>query len=223
MLIRNKPFATIDDLSIHLVKKNSKVLDLGCNKGNLGKIMTKRLNSKVIGVEINKKNAQLAKTKLEKVIVGNIENKTIQSEIIKNGPYDVIFASAIIEHLVNPSLTIKLLNKSLKSNGFWIITLPNIAHWSARLLILSGNFEYQESGIFDKTHLHFYTFKSAYEFLIQDCNLNIISFDYELTKIPILNRFFSLLPIYGPWTQSLICRRFPNFFAYQFIFKGQPK
>ncbi|MBI2595315.1 class I SAM-dependent methyltransferase [Candidatus Daviesbacteria bacterium] len=202
-----------------MVTKGSKVLDLGCAEGLLGSSFCK-IGCTVIGVEISQKSARKAKNKINKVITGNIEDVKVFNKIKNLGPYDIVFASSIFEHLVNPQYTAIKLSKLLKKNGFMIITLPNIGHWTARLSILLGKFDYQDSGIFDRTHLHFYTIKTAREFF-KESNLTIKEYDYELTEFPILHRLFKLLPG-GSLLQFKFYRFFPAFFAYQMMFKVNP-
>jgi hypothetical protein len=47
-------------------------------------------------------------------------------------------------------------------NGVIIVSLPNIAHLSVSVpLLFQAQFEYQDAGILDRTHLHFFTRQSA--------------------------------------------------------------
>ena len=196
----------IDTLSLSLIPENSRVLDLGCNSGYLGNVMRRELGCTVIGVERNKKLATSAKKLLKNVIIGDIENSSTLRKIAQNGPYDLIFASAVLEHLVHPEANVRTLSKQLKRGGSFIITLPNIVHWTARLAILRGNFAYQDAGLFDRTHLHFYTLESARAFL-RNCQLNSVHEDFEF---------------FGPKLLSSLFRSFPALFAYQFVFKAKP-
>jgi hypothetical protein len=47
-----------------------------------------------------------------------------------------------------------------------IVSCPNVAHASVSLpLLLKGQFEYQDSGILDRTHLRFFVRKSAIDLM----------------------------------------------------------
>lgn len=196
-----------DTISLSFVKPFSKVLELGCSTGYLGNYMRSKKKCFVVGVEIDKKASSKAKKVLNTVIVGDIEDNKVLKQIKKHAPFNLIFTSAILEHLKNPQYVLSELKPYLSKNGFFVITLPNIAHWTARLSIISGNFTYQDAGIFDKTHLHFYTLKSAREFLLKS-GLQIIDEKYE---------FFVPRPLH------FIAPIFPNLFAYQIIFLAKPK
>ena len=53
------------------------------------------------------------------------------------------------------------MGKCLNSKGKIIISLPNINHISIITQILSGVWNYEDAGILDKTHLRFFTLKTA--------------------------------------------------------------
>lgn len=208
----------IDGLSLKLVPKNSKVLDLGCGEVRLGELMEKRLRCKVVGVEIDRKKAKTASSKISKIIVGDIEDQNTQNAIFKNGRFDVVFASAILEHLKDPEFVLKILIKSLKTkNSLVIVTLPNIAHWSIRFQLFFGKFNYANSGILDRTHLHLYNLESARKFL-KNSNLKIILEDYEIVGFPFIEKICKLFPFLNWLIREKILKIFPRFFAYQFLF-----
>lgn len=215
-------FENIDSLSASLVPVNSRVLDLGCGDGKIGQIL-KQKGCNVTGVELNYELAKIAKWRLSKVIVGDLENTRIQNKIVKEQKFDIIFASAILEHLKNPDKVLKSLYNCLNKDGFVIITLPNIAYWRIRVDLLMGRFNYVDSGILDKTHLKFFTIKSAIDFVKNDCSLKIFKIDYEFPPIPIIHRIFKIMPSFiGKKIQSLLHQRFAGLFAYQMLFLTKP-
>ena len=69
----------------------------------------------------------------------------------------------------------------LKPEGLLIVSLPNVANIAVRLMLLFGRFEYAERGILDKTHLRFYTRKTARR-LLQQNGYSIL--EEKLTVIP---------------------------------------
>jgi hypothetical protein len=88
------------------------------------------------------------------------------------------------------------LEQCLKTEGRLIASLPNVARLENRLKLLFGKFEYQETGILDKTHLRFFTLKTAKSFLkaqdIKSCMLTTPGFHL---KIFCLDRFQQCLRI----------------------------
>jgi hypothetical protein len=71
----------------------------------------------------------------------------------------------------------------MKENGRIICSLPNIMHISVIMpLLKNGLFEYQDSGILDKTHLKFFTRNSIIR-LAQNLELSIEEMDEKYTPI----------------------------------------
>src|SRR3989344_8106125 len=211
-----------DQLSTSYVPKNSRVLDLGCADGKIGEFMEKYFACKVTGVEINPSLAQIAARRLTKVIIGDLENPHTQTTILKQNKFEVLFASGILEHLKDPQQVLKNLKPALKNNSVMIITLPNIAFWRMRFELLFGRFEYTDTGILDRGHLKLFTIKSAREFIKKDCHLTIDQIDFDFPIFPMIHRLFAIIP-FGGNLQLKLYRIFPQFFAYQIVFKCHQK
>ncbi|MCK9641689.1 MAG: class I SAM-dependent methyltransferase [Prolixibacteraceae bacterium] len=138
----------------HLVPDKAKVLDVGCSSGNFGVELIKRKNCAVDGIELDDDDYKAAKKKLRKVYNLNIETNNL-NDIDKD--YDIINFGDVIEHLVDPAKVLKNIKNHLAKNGSVLFSVPNMAHIAIRLELLGGKFEYAETGLLDKTHLHFYT------------------------------------------------------------------
>jgi SAM-dependent methyltransferase len=81
-------------------------------------------------------------------------------------PADVGLALDVIEHVVDPVTLLRALARAVKPGCHLLVSVPNVAHWSARASLLLGRFEYADSGIFDRTHVRFFTprsFRAALE------------------------------------------------------------
>lgn len=144
---------------IELVDKDVKfILDVGCGKGYLGsKLKSLNPNCKVIGIEYVEEIAQQAKSLLDEVIVGDIQNIDLKfDKFLFDG---VIFAD-ILEHLVDPIGVLIRLKPYLKPGGFIITSIPNMRHYTVILRLIRRGWIYDNYGHFDKTHIRFFSLQS---------------------------------------------------------------
>jgi len=200
---------------INLIGKNKNVLELGCSTGYMSKIL-KQNGCQVTGVEINKNAAKIAKKYCKKVIVGDIETINYGKTFDK-ASFDTIVFADTLEHLRYPELILTKIRKFLKNDGRLILSIPNIAHASIRLELLTGAFEYEKTGILDESHLRFFTKKSIIR-LLDSCGFYIEQIDAVskgLTK-KTTQEFLSKI---GIKSDSNLIKVFnqPESLAYQYI------
>jgi hypothetical protein len=87
----------------------------------------------------------------------------IETAALPARSYQVVVCADVLEHTVDPTAVLRKLQRAALPDAAFIISLPNVAHIAARLLLLSGRFPQMDRGIFDRTHLHFYTRAGARE------------------------------------------------------------
>jgi hypothetical protein len=77
-----------------------------------------------------------------------------------------------------------------------VVSIPNIAHWRVRFGLLRGSFNYTDSGILDRTHLRFFTQKTA-RALFRDAGYTIVEADVAGYRLPhwLIRRLGGLLAI----------------------------
>jgi len=177
----------------------SRVLDIGCSTGALGEQIKQRNNNvEVIGLEFDEQMANVAKNKLDKVIVGDIENINWADSLPLNY-FDCIIFADILEHLKNPWEILKSSVNFLNDGGAVIASVPNIRHYTTIVnLLFKGYWPYRERGIHDRTHLRFFALRNIRE-LFQYANLNIerIERNYRIIEKPHrLNRFSKCFAFY---------------------------
>lgn len=232
----SQPFKTydrqnydIDQLDPHwadaqmagMIGSGKKVLEIGCATGYVGKYLKEKRQCRVSGVELNPDAAAMARQHYEKVVIGDAAALQIYDQFSEK--FDVILCSNVLEHLTDPAATLARLKKLLAPDGYFVIALPNIAHWSIRLKLLFGNFNYTEGGgILDNTHLKFFTLKTA-EQLLKNAGLKIErwSFDWD-NGIPKFNGLLLRVPAVGPAVLKCFYSLRPSLFGFQFIFKAKP-
>ena len=96
---------------------------------------------------------------------------------INENEYDYVICSHVLEHIAYPDKLLTCIKKVLKKDARIILALPNIFHYKSRLELIKGNFRQEESGIWDYTHLRWYSFISAKNLLKH------YKFDIELAKV----------------------------------------
>jgi len=193
--------------AISLIPPKSKILEIGCADGFIGEYLINEKECEVVGVEKDPEAAKKAEKRGLKMIKGDIEEKSTFEKLLKFKKFEVILATSVIEHLKDPGKVLRELKDFLKEDGFLVVSTSNIVHWSARIKILMGKFEYEDYGLFDNTHLRFFTPKT-FKKLIEDSGYKVdyFSFDSVGGGYPKISRFFSLF--------------FPNLFGYQMLIKG---
>lgn len=191
---------------LNFINPGSKVLDIGA--GGYFAEFIKKKGCIVYSLEKDPKSADLNKNFSDAVIIADIED--FEADLDPES-FDSIIYGDVLEHLKEPQNALRKLDPLLNENGHIIVSIPNIAQIWVRFSLLFGKFEYKERGVLDKTHLRFFTYKTATN-LIEDSGYVIIDRDFTIhpfwpDKIaPVIYRFTKL---------------FPALFAVQFIFKAR--
>ncbi len=210
---------------VQLIKPGSTILEIGCATGYIGKFLKEKRNCKMYAVEIDEEAAKLAKPHYEKIVIGDVEDEKILNQLPTKF-FDYILCMNVLEHLKWPQNVLVNLKKFLKPDGYLIACIPNVAHWSIRLKLLFGNFDYEKGlfgtdhgkGIMDETHLRFFTLKTMKKlFLDTGYKIEYCSFDPD-KGIPKFHGLISRLP-YGWKLLKKFYSLYPALFGFQFIFK----
>ena len=163
-----------------VLKKNLKVIDLGCGAGHFIKALElKKINA--VGYETSKHLCYLGNKKLKKNKILLSKMKEIYNIPINQKNYNVLSLIHVLEHLVEPE---KLLNSFVQSKiKYLYIAVP--------LFSLTTFIENSFSNIFPRQlsggHTHLYTEKSL-NYLARKYNLKIIGEYWFGTDIPDLMR-----------------------------------
>lgn len=174
-------------------KKDLKVLEVGAGFGEtLFYLKQQGIASEAIGLDIFEDVAKKDQYKnIDGFIFGNIEELELPQF---NERFDVILLADVLEHLIEPGLVLEKLKEYLKPNGEILVSMPNIRHYSAFVKIfIKGNFDYQESGIFDYTHRRFFCKKNIRELLESNFKVRNESSSLEFYKGRSGAKFFNKL------------------------------
>jgi SAM-dependent methyltransferase len=157
---------------VNFVPPGSRVLELGPATGYMSRAFVEQRGCSVVGIEYDPGMAERAAAVCERVIVGDLDQIDLDSEL-GDDRFDAIISADVIEHLKDPLGAVRRLRPFLKEGGRFVISIPNVAHASVRLALLSGRFEYREFGLLDSTHLRFFT-RETFERLLEDAGLDLV-------------------------------------------------
>jgi SAM-dependent methyltransferase len=205
------------------------LLDIGCSTGFLSRHLVAR-GCRVVGVELDPIAAEQARSVCQRVIVGDIEAPDVQAQVDEE--FDAVVLGDVLEHLRAPdALLVRIRESWLTSDGYVVLSVPNSGHWIFRREILWGRFPYRRCGLFDRTHLRFFTRASLHELVARSgytvdraaFTVNYNSFD-DLTFAAFAAlyryyRFRSGLVKLESWLAAVL----PTLFAYQFVLRIQPR
>lgn len=135
-----------------------RVLDIGCAAGFLGGSLKERGVSEVWGIELDEDAATAARERLDQVLTGDVLSV---GATLRDGYFDAVIMADVLEHLVHTEKTLAMVRRILAPEGKLVLSLPNIRHWSTVRMLLEGDWAYQDAGLMDRTHLRFFTLRSA--------------------------------------------------------------
>lgn len=151
--IRQRP-----DLLMRLPIACRNVLDLGCATGEVGaEIIRRTPGTRVTGVEIDEAMAAIAAAKLDRVVAADLEDAEEVARALDGAPFDGVLAGDILEHLVDPWRTLRILTRVLAPDATIVASLPNVGFWDTSWNVLvRKRWPYRPRGIHDSTHLRFF-------------------------------------------------------------------
>ncbi|GAC1365914.1 MAG: hypothetical protein NVS4B8_28780 [Herpetosiphon sp.] len=135
------------------------ILDVGAAQGFLGQLLHGGA-LEIDAIEPNLAWADHARPFYRSVWATGVEEAPLPSH-----SYRAIVLADVLEHTADPVGVLRRLREAATPDAQFIISLPNVAHGAVRLMLLFGAFPRMERGILDRTHLHFYTRRTAAEML----------------------------------------------------------
>ena len=153
-----------------LVPIGSRVLDVGCGTGSVSRIIADTRDAQIFGIEPDSCRAAAARARGLEVHEGRFMPAVLQ--LLE--PFDVVVFADVLEHVADPSSFLQLAQRALLPGGRVIASVPNVAHWSVRVDLLRGRFDYQPVGIRDATHLRWFT-AETFRLLFESSGLRVIS------------------------------------------------
>ena len=139
-----------------------RLLDIGCGDGRLARLVKASCPRVMIhGCDLS--SVALGRAEgIDRRYTVNLDEDRIPEP---DGSMDLIIASEVIEHLVNPRHVLAEVRRVLRPRGRVLVTVPNVAFWRFRLQALRGQVP---SVTADERHLHSYNARTLGELLTSE-------------------------------------------------------
>jgi SAM-dependent methyltransferase len=160
-IYEHKVYSNAGNLALlaHVPAGARSVLDIGCGAGDNARVLRDR-GLKIWAVTLSQVEAVRAREFCEDVLIANVEADDLALPL---GFFDVLLLSHVLEHLVAPQSMLTRAARFLAPKGLVLVAVPNAANYRDRWRLLRGNWRMEETGTFDRTHLHFWSYDTADE------------------------------------------------------------
>lgn len=197
--IVNKKIRYDLEIIASLVKKNSRVLDIGCSEGELLYFLKHQKNANCRGIEILQEKVSKALARGLSVIQGSADEDL---HYYPSQAFDYTILSHTLQATKKPK---EVLQEMLRISKYAIVSLPNFAHYKNRLhLAIKGTMPVNKNipfQWFETPNIHFCSIKD-FEKLCADLNFKIeqkIFLNNKIKLPPFLNKtlFANVFAQYG--------------------------
>ena len=192
----------------------ARILDLGCSGGLLAD-RARTFGHWVTGVDL----LELPEVgeRVDRFIQGDLD-EGLSQEVDDDGPFDVVLAADVLEHVRFPELALGQIRRVLAPRGVLITSIPNFGHWYARGRTALGLFDYDQRGILDQGHIRFFTRRS---FLRRLRRAGFAVVRSETTGLPldVLTHENGAITRALRATDRVAVALRPTLFGYQFVFQ----
>ena len=142
--------------------KKGRLLDVGTAGGSFLAV-AKRHGWQIEGIEPNKWLCKWCK----KYYGIDIKQGTLEKNLFENNSFDLVTLWDVLEHVPNPTATLKRVNRLLKKNGALVVNYPDIDSSIAKLM--------RRKWFFILTvHLYYFTPKTIRK-LLEKCGFKVIT------------------------------------------------
>ncbi len=134
-----------------------RVVEVGCSTGGLAQALkARRPDVHFVGLELDAKAAAIARQRCDEVLNVNIDEAGPEFFAALQGRDCWVFGD-VLEHLRDPWRVLAEVAKVLAPGGCVVTSIPNAQHWSVQARLNMGHFQYEATGLMDRTHIRWFT------------------------------------------------------------------
>ncbi len=141
--------------------------------------------------------------------------------------FDAVIALDLLVRTTDPERVMRLLHNSLRPFGRLFTSVPNIEHWYPRIRIGVGQFDYDQRGILDRSHLRMYSDRSMRRLAtrtgwgVKQKNPYGIPFQVLESRTP-KRGVLKSAPKWVLKIDSVMAKKWPSLFSYVTLYELEP-
>lgn len=201
-------------------------LDVGCGTGATSRFLAARYPGlRCLGLEIQDDARKIATSRLSAVTNHDLMQGPLPETFTPPGSVDLVILLDVLEHMYHPWKALCNLKPVLAEDAVVLISIPNARCLAFLETVASGSFRYDHHGIFDITHVRFFTLGNMIAMLSETGyeTLDYMPIEYPAVMMPkITSRSWQHVE-----TENLIVKHgaadgFNDLFAGQYLIKATP-
>jgi 2-polyprenyl-3-methyl-5-hydroxy-6-metoxy-1,4-benzoquinol methylase len=142
-----------------------KALDVGCGYGHLTNIINEQFNVDITGIELSNEAADYCRSAYG-INVLQVDANNISVETLSR--YDLVIASAVLEHTFNPKEFLLSVSRVLMHDGYLFVRVPGLDSLNTKLFFLRFD------KIFKPVHTYYFT-QNTLAALLSKCGFIVIA------------------------------------------------
>lgn len=174
------------DESYHLSRRNEiasffdeppgVVVDVGCGAGAIGLLLKAKFpGTRVVGIELNPKAAEVARRHLDAVLCGDVSDVQID-EALGGEPVGALLLLDVLEHMRDPWRALVQMRRWLAPESRVLASIPNVRNLQTLEHVAGGAFDYDANGVLDVTHLRFFT-RASMQRMFEETGYRVVAME----------------------------------------------
>ena len=213
-----QPGSTLNRV-VRLVGDNRRVIDFGSGPGVVASQLAHH-GCDITVVDGDRDALRIASGHASRAYCLDLNDPSWPLQLETGDRYQVVVLADVLEHLADPAAVLASAAKLLTDDGYVVLSLPNVSHNGVIASLWQGSFNYSDTGILDRTHVHFFSAADLGP-LLERASLILEHIEFVTTH-PLHTEFadaWDSLPVRGKL--ALSSNRYGN--VYQFVLRARPK
>ncbi len=156
-------FETRPEMAPLIPREARSALDVGCAEGGFSTTLRAALGSsaRLVGIDAVPEVAEVARRRSEfdEVLTGFYPDVLLETR----ESFDLVVFNDVLEHIIDPWEVLRRTKDLLTADGRVLASIPNVRFLSVLVGLARGRFDYEETGVLDRSHLRFFTRHSIEE------------------------------------------------------------